>query len=85
MVGDGFLFIPSSETSQGGREMNKILRVPTVTECLEQLVITEQAIFDAKERLAEETPDAYNEVERHEWKLQLWRARLELAREQERK
>ena len=59
-------------------------RPPTVIECLQQIVLTESAILDEHEKIAAENPKQWNEIEKLEWRLSVWRARLELAREMER-
>ena len=58
-------------------------RPPTVLECLQQIVLTESAILDEHEKIAAENPKQWNEIEKWEWRLSVWRARLELAREME--
>jgi hypothetical protein len=62
-----------------------MVRLDRVLDCLQQIVWTEEVIYDLREKGAKERPEAFNEVERQEWKLALLKARLELAREVERR
>lgn len=54
----------------------------SAVEVLREIVDVEQSIYDLRMAAAKERPDAFNEVEKLEWRRALLNAQLELAREE---